>query len=239
MKTMVRLLPLPLLAACGMDGGNLPARDWSAQRERMVEYQIQRRGVRSPKVLAAMRTVARHEFIPREYRASAYEDHPLPIGYGQTISQPYIVAAMTDALELSPADKVLEIGTGSGYQAAVLGKVITNVYSIEIVPELAKRAEKTLARLGYTNVHVRCGDGYLGWPEEAPFDAVIVTCAPYDIPQPLIDQLAEGGRIVIPVGGRWGQTLVRATKRKGKLIREKLMGVMFVPMTGKAAEEGI
>jgi len=183
-----------------------------------------------------MRKVPRHELVPREAREYSYEDYPLPIGYNQTISQPYIVAAMTEALKLTPEKKVLEIGTGSGYQAAVLAEIVKNVYSIEIVPELAKRAKEILSQLNYTNVNVRAGDGYIGWPEEAPFDAIIVTCAPDNIPAPLVKQLNEGGSIVIPVGGRFGQQLIRVTKKEGKLFSENLMGVIFVPMTGKAQE---
>jgi protein-L-isoaspartate(D-aspartate) O-methyltransferase len=236
MKILCGLLPLPLLAACnGLAGSGLQANDdWAMERNAMVTQQIERRGVHDQRVLQAMRTVPRHEFIPESQRYAAYEDHPLPIGYSQTISQPYIVAAMTEVLKLQPDDTVLEIGTGSGYQAAVLATLVSNVYSIEIVPELAARAEATLKRLGYANVHVRAGDGYKGWPSEAPFDGIIVTCAPDEIPQPLLDQLADGGRLVIPVGGRFGQELVRVTKSGEKFQRENLMGVVFVPMTGEA-----
>lgn len=238
LRRLLSFMPLSLLASCGAGPVNHESHtpDWNAQRARMVTTQIERRGVSSPDVLAAMRAVPRHEFVPPSVRNEAYQDSPLPIGFGQTISQPYIVAAMTDALRLRPSDKVLEIGTGSGYQAAVLAHLVSNVYSIEIIPELAQRAAADLARLGYTNVHVRAGDGYAGWPEHAPFDAIIVTCAPENIPQPLIEQLAEGGRMVIPVGGRWGQSLVRMTKRGGTLHREDLMGVIFVPMTGAAQD---
>jgi len=211
---------------------------WTMKRNEMVEAQIRRRGINEPSVLKAMRKVPRHEFVPSEAREYSYEDYPLPIGYNQTISQPYIVAAMTEALELTPEKKVLEIGTGSGYQAAVLAEIVDKVYSIEIVPQLAERAKDTLKKLNYTNVKVRAGDGYLGWPEEAPFDAIIVTCAPDDIPDPLIEQLAEGGQIIIPVGGRFGQRLVRVTKKDGELKTENLMGVIFVPMTGKAQDSG-
>src|SRR6266404_8275606 len=159
------------------------------------------------RVLAVMGKVPRHEFVPVEYRAFAYEDHPLPIGHGQTISQPFIVALMTEKLEPKASDKVLEIGTGSGYQAAVLAELVSNVYTIEIVEPLARRAETDLKRLGYTNIMVRAGDGYKGWPDAAPFDAIIVTCAPDKIPQPLTDQLKDGGRMVIPVGERFAQQL--------------------------------
>jgi len=233
MKIFVKFLFLPLLAACGAANSVEVSGKWTKLRAEMVNHQIARRGVRSPQVLDAMRIVPRHMFVPSELRSSSYEDYPLPIGYKQTISQPYIVAAMTEALELKPDDKVLEIGTGSGYQAAVLSRIITNVYSIEIIPELAAGAKETVDRLGYSNIQIKCGNGYLGWKEFAPYDAIIVTCAPNKIPKPLIDQLADGGRIVIPVGARFGQELVKVTKQQGKLVTERLMSVMFVPMTGK------
>jgi len=235
-RRMMAVLPLSLCASCTEQGGAGRTAEWAALREAMVNRQIEQRGVTNAYVLAAMRSVPRHEFVPERLRASSYEDHPLPIGLGQTISQPFIVAAMTDALSLKPTDKVLEIGTGSGYQAAVLAELVSNVYSIEIVAELADRAKATLSHLHYTNVIVKTGDGYAGWPEHAPFDAIIVTCAPDAIPKPLTDQLAEGGRIVIPVGGSFGQELVRVTKHGGKLVQERLMGVVFVPMTGKARD---
>jgi len=182
-----------------------------------------------------MAKVPRHLFVPEAVRAEAYEDHPLPIGYGQTISQPYIVAYMTELLEPRPADKALEVGTGSGYQAAVLGELVKEVYTIEIVEPLGLRARETLRNLGYTNVHVRIGDGYKGWPEAAPFDCIIVTCAPDHVPPPLIEQLREGGRMVIPVGGfLGGQQLVLLKKEGGELIRKATLPVVFVPMTGEA-----
>jgi len=205
-------------------------------RETMVVQQIAARGITNAAVLAALRTVPRHLFVPTQFQAEAYADHPVPIGYDQTISQPYIVAAMTAALELTPGAKVLEIGTGSGYQAAVLAEIVSNVYSIEIVPALAQRATDILQQLHYTNVQVRCGDGNAGWPEAGPFDAIIVTCAPEQIPPPLHAQLAEGGRMVIPVGARYAQELVRMRKHGGQLARENLMAVLFVPMTGQARE---
>lgn len=205
-------------------------------RRQMVEEQIIARGVRDPKVISALLKVPRHEFVPFEYRHLAYEDHPLPIGLGQTISQPYMVALMTEALKLSPTDKVLEIGTGSGYQAAILAEICKEVYTIEILPELTERAKKTLERLGYKNVHVKCGDGFLGWPEEAPFDAIIVTCASPYVPPPLIQQLAEGGRLVIPVGEQPVQTLVRLERAWGKILREAITECLFVPMTGENVE---
>lgn len=208
----------------------------AAARERMVREQIEARGVTDARVLAAMRAVPRHELVPEELRGSAYEDRPLPIGYGQTISQPYVVAFMTQALELEPGDRVLEVGTGSGYQAAVLGELAKEVYTIEIVEPLAERAAADLARLGYKNVHVRAGDGYRGWPEHAPFDAIVVTAAPERVPQPLIDQLAVGGRLVLPVG-RFIQELVRITREETGLREERLLDVRFVPMTGEAQEQ--
>ncbi len=202
----------------------------------MVEDQIAARGVSDQPVLEAMRRVPRHLFVPPDQAASAYEDHPLQIGYDQTISQPYIVAYMTQALALTPSDRVLEIGTGSGYQAAVLSEIVREVYTIEIIPELAARASKTLRELGYENVRVRQGDGYRGWPEAAPFDAIIVTAAPRVIPQPLIDQLALDGRMVIPVGD-WYQELVIVTRTTEGVVEQKTIPVRFVPMRGEVEQE--
>ena len=198
----------------------------------MVESQIRARGVDDPRVLNAMVTVPRHRFVlPRDVDI-AYGDFPIDIGFSQTISQPYIVAYMTEALDLQPSDRVLEVGTGSGYQAAVLGQLVREVATIEIVPELAARSKALLAELGYTNVTVRAGDGYLGWPERAPFDAVIVTAAPDHVPQPLVDQLAIGGRLVIPVG-RGDQDLIIYTKGSNGLREESRLPVRFVPLTRK------
>jgi protein-L-isoaspartate(D-aspartate) O-methyltransferase len=191
------------------------------------------RDITNARVLAVMGRVPRHEFVPQRLRPNAYADHPLPIGHGQTISQPYIVAFMTEQLEPKPADRVLEIGTGSGYQAAVLAELVAQVYTVEIVEELAQRAAADLKRLGYTNTHVRAGDGYRGWAEAAPFDSIIVTCAPERVPQPLIDQLKDGGRIIIPVGRIWNQELILLRKRGGKLERQAVLPVRFVPMTGE------
>jgi len=205
-------------------------------RLRMVRDQVEARGVRDPRVLAAMREVPRHELVPESERDHAYEDRPLPIGEGQTISQPYVVAAMTEALELKGDERVLEVGTGSGYQAAVLAELCRQVYSIEIVPALAARARKDLARLGYANVEVRQGDGWRGWPEHAPYDAIIVTAAPLEVPPELIEQLAVGGRLVVPVG-RFEQQLVRLRKTPAGISREVLFGVRFVPMRGEAEKE--
>ena len=242
---MSRLAPLLsiliLLAGCGalevreVRQGNAAANDPTARaRERMVDDQIAARGITDTAVLAAMREVPRHRFIPGDQAANAYEDHPLPIGYDQTISQPYIVAYMTQALGLAPSDRVLEIGTGSGYQAAVLGEIVREVYTIEIVPELAASAAKILRELGYENVFVRQGDGYRGWPETAPFYAIIVTAAPRSIPQPLIDQLALDGRMVVPVGD-WYQELIIVTKTAEGIVEQKTIPVRFVPMTGEAS----
>jgi protein-L-isoaspartate(D-aspartate) O-methyltransferase len=193
-----------------------------------------------PAVAQAMRTVHRHAFVPAPLRFESYGNHPLPIGYGQTISQPFIVAIMSDLLDVKPGDKVYELGTGSGYQAAVLGAMGVEVWSVEIVPELAARAEETLSRLGYGNVHVRAGDGYLGWPEAAPFDGVIMTAALDHVPQPLVDQLKPGGRLIMPIGDTpWGQQLVVMEKTaEGTLERRDLLPVRFVPVTGDGAEAG-
>jgi protein-L-isoaspartate(D-aspartate) O-methyltransferase len=205
--------------------------DYTRLREHMVKQQIMARGIEDPRVLEAMRKVPRHLFVPEKYRAFSYRDHPLPIGQGQTISQPYIVAFMTEALDLKPDEKVLEIGTGSGYQAAILAELVKEVYTIEIVEKLGKRARQTLEMLGYKNIHVKIGDGYKGWPEKAPFDAVIVTCAPERIPEALVQQLNDGGRMIIPVGKAGAiQELVRAVKKKGKLKKKEVMRVRFVPM---------
>jgi len=204
----------------------------------MVDRQIAGRGVHDPRVLAAMREVPRHRFVPEPLRAAAYEDGALPIGEGQTISQPFVVASMCEHLALSPQDRVLEIGTGSGYHAAVLSQLAAQVYSIEIVPPLAERARRTLAELGYANVEVRTGDGYRGWPEEAPFDAVILTAAPPEIPEPLVAQLKPGGRMVLPVGVGEDQQLVVLEKTAHGLEKRVMFPVRFVPMTGEAERHG-
>jgi len=266
MRLALLMIPLLMLAgvSAGMTGGagcteegTQPAAEgerpgkgrkhekaWSEEEEtyrklrhEMVRTQIERRGVKDEQVLKAMRGVPRHEFVPDSQERYAYMDRPLPIGYSQTISQPYIVAYMTEALELEPGRKVLEIGTGSGYQAAVLAEITDHVYSIEIVCPLAERAGKTLSRLGYDRVVVKCGDGYRGWPEHAPFDAVIVTAAPDHVPEPLVEQLARGGRMVIPVG-EWSQELILIKKLEdGTIERERLLPVRFVPMTGEAQDK--
>jgi protein-L-isoaspartate(D-aspartate) O-methyltransferase len=213
-----------------------PGDPWREARERMVREQIVARGVRAPRVLAALRSVPRHEFVPAEHRASAYEDEPLPIGEGQTISQPYVVAAMTEALALEGGERVLEIGTGSGYQAAVLAELAREVYTIEIVKPLADSARERLARLGYRRVRVRHGDGWAGWPKAAPFDAIVVTAAPDEIPAALVAQLAVGGRLVVPVGGHDHQELLLLVREESGVRRQRLMDVRFVPMTGGAGE---
>ena len=199
------------------------------RRERMVEQQIRARDVSNTRVLAAMRKVPRHRFVPEALAAGSYEDHPLPIGHGQTISQPYIVGYMTQALEVAPEHKVLEIGTGSGYQAAVLAELVKQVYTIEIVAPLADRARSVLKALGYRNVEVRTGDGYAGWPQHAPFDRVIVTAAPDHVPQPLVDQLAVNGRMVIPVGRDY-QEMVILTKTERGVVQTRTIPVRFVPL---------
>src|SRR5688572_31293325 len=201
-------------------------------RQRMVTEQIEGRGIKSDRVLSALRAVPRHEFVPEPARHDAYGDHPLPIGHGQTISQPYIVAFMTQALDLRPTDRVLEIGTGSGYQAAVLGELVKEVYTIEIVEPLAESARATLSSLGYRNVHVRAGNGYLGWPEQAPFDRVMVTAAPDAVPPALVEQLKIGGLMAIPVGvGVQELRILRRTPAGLETLRT--LPVRFVPMTGK------
>ena len=213
-----------------------PKGDFKAMREKMVENQIRARGVKDLRVLSAMSKVERHLFVPKEYQATAYADQPLPIGEGQTISQPYIVALMTELLELKGAEKVLEVGTGSGYQAAILGELAKEVYSIEIVESLALSARNLLRELGYQNITVKAGDGYLGWPDVEPFDGIIVTCAPDHIPKPLLDQLKEGGRMVVPVG-TYSQALKKITKRSGKIETTDVIPVVFVPMTGEGIKQ--
>ncbi len=232
-RNLVRfLLPviLPLVNAL-----SVTAQDRFAElRERMVTVAIEAEGITHPAVLAAMRKVPRHEFVSGPLRQQAYQDTALPIGNQQTISPPYIVAYMTEVLDPQPDDRVLEIGTGSGYQAAVLAEIVREVYTIEIVSPLAKQADKRLRSLGYSNVLVRDGDGYEGWPEFAPFDKVIVTCSPEKIPDPLVDQLKEGGRMIIPVGERYQQSFYLLRKQDGKLEQERLVSTLFVPMTGES-----
>jgi len=228
---------LPLVAALALSCGALPATSSSPDRAReaMVAEQIEQRGVRDARTLAAMRTVPRHLFVPPALQAEAYSDHPLPIGHDQTISQPYIVAFMTEALRLRGGETVLEVGTGSGYQAAVLAEIAARVYTIEIVAPLAEEARERLKRLGYRNVEVRAGDGYAGWPEKAPFDAVMVTAAAPHIPEPLKQQLKEGGRLVIPVGEAY-QELIVVTRKGATYAEDRVLPVRFVPMTGKVRQ---
>ncbi len=229
-------MPLTLFCLAAFVSGCTPAStaaDHAAARARMVQQQLEARGIRDPRVLAAMGKVPRHEFVSAWYQSQAYDDHPLPIGEQQTISQPYVVAYMTEELKLTGGEHVLEVGTGSGYQAAVLAEICRDVYTIEIIEPLAARARATLERLGYRTVHVRAGDGYRGWPEAAPFDAIIVTAAPDHVPQPLIDQLKIGGRMIVPVGEA-DQALIRLTKTADGVQEERLLPVRFVPMTGEA-----
>lgn len=223
-----------LLAAAGAGGRAQTEADFAARRRAMVTLQIAARGVRDARVLAAMAEIPRHLFVPAEAAGQAYEDHPVPIGAGQTISQPYVVAFMTECLKLQGREKVLEVGTGSGYQAAVLGRLAASVFTIEIEAGLARRAAALLGRLGFANVHVRAGDGFFGWPEEAPFDAVMVTAAAPEVPPALFAQLAEGGRLIIPLGDPAAfQRLTVITKRAGRPRVERVLDVRFVPMTGE------
>ena len=215
-----------------LKGVKMTEDDFKSLRHKMVESQIEARGIKDSKVLEAMREIPRHEFVEDAVRDQAYNDYPIPIGEGQTISQPYIVGIMTELLAIKGHEKVLEIGTGSGYQAAVLSKLVKEVYTIEIINVLAKRAQATLKKLEFNNVKIKSGDGYKGWKEHAPFDAIILTAAPPKIPQPLIDQLALGGVLVAPIGVL-SQELVRIKKEKGKLARENIIPVRFVPMTGE------
>lgn len=210
---------------------SLKAKEW------MVKTQIEARGIHNPLVLKALHTVPRHLFVPPELRNNAYEDRPLPIGYQQTISQPYIVAFMSEAINAQPTDRVLEIGTGCGYQAAILSRICHEVFTIEIVEPLAQQAQKTLTELGYSNIHTKIGDGYEGWPEAAPFDAIIVTAASPKIPPALINQLKMGGRLIMPVGEHLSnQSLIKITKTPNGLLEDHLMPVRFVPLTGKAED---
>jgi protein-L-isoaspartate(D-aspartate) O-methyltransferase len=223
---------LTAACACSTSMGQMNEERWTADRQRMVDEQLRARDIRSVSVLDAMRRVPRHRFVPEDERGSAYSDYPLPIGFNQTISQPYIVAFMTEALDVTPEHRVLEIGTGSGYQAAVLGELAKEVFTIEIVEPLAEGARKTLGQLGYKNIHVRAGNGYAGWPEEAPFDRIMVTAAPDAIPPALIDQLKIDGLMAIPVGvGE--QTLQVLRRTPSGMTVLKTLPVRFVPMTGK------
>jgi protein-L-isoaspartate(D-aspartate) O-methyltransferase len=233
MPLVLRVMTLAVLGCSSVSDGDDAA--LARAREEMVASQIKARGVRDPATLAALARVPRHLFVPPGSRAQAYEDHPLSIGHGQTISQPYIVAFMTEAAGLKGGESVLEIGTGSGYQAAVLSLVAARVYTIEIVAPLAQASAALLESLGYANVKVRSGDGYLGWPEAAPFDAILVTAAAPRIPEPLKQQLKDGGRLVVPLGDEW-QELVVVTRRGERFEEKRVLPVRFVPMTGKVRQ---
>ncbi len=236
MKTLSILAILFL--SCQINSDNIKLNDqekgdfYMTQRLSMVEKQLKNRGIEDSLVLEAMKNVERHLFVPQKSRLEAYEDGPLPIGHGQTISQPYIVAYMTQMLDLDGTERLLEIGTGSGYQAAVLAEIGCEVYTIEIVKELKIRAEQTLQKLGYDNVHCKYGDGYKGWPEYAPYDAIIVTAAPPEIPEKLVNQLDQNGRMILPKGSVF-QELILITKVEGKVHKKKLLPVRFVPMIKK------
>jgi protein-L-isoaspartate(D-aspartate) O-methyltransferase len=230
---LTRGVPLVLMVMFAIFPMNFKAmsQNWEVQRHQMVNRQIKPRNVQSNAVLEAMKVVPRHLFVPKDIQHRAYEDRPLPIGLNQTISQPYIVAYMTEQIDPKPGMKVLEIGTGSGYQAAILAQIGCDVYTIELLDVLASRAEKTLKELGYQNVKVRCGDGYLGWPEESPFDAIIITAAPEFVPPKLVEQLKDGGIMVVPVGPLMGVQSLKLITKTGKQTSEKnLIPVRFVPM---------
>lgn len=238
-KLFFFLLPLSLLLFFAFSLGH-SAEDpkFTRARKRMVEKDLRGRDITDPKVLEVMGRIPRHLFVDPSLQDQAYADHPLPIGEGQTISQPYIVALMTQILKIKPGEKVLEIGTGSGYQAAVLAEMTDQVYSMEIREGLARRAQERLRSLGYDQVHIRNGDGYFGWEEAAPFDAILITCAANHIPPPLIQQLKEGGRLIIPLGSTtYFQTLTLLTKKGGETHVQHLTGVAFVPMTGEAQKK--
>ena len=234
--TLLITLSVCLTIATPADAYQSRERKWEIARLRMVEDAVIRAGVKDPRVIQSMRDTHRHEFVPKNMLSRAYLDAGVPIGHKQTISSPFIVAYMTQTLDTQPSDKVLEIGTGSGYQAAILSPLVKEVYSIEIVEPLGVRAAKVLKKLKYKNVFTKVGDGYLGWEEHAPFDKIIVTCSPENIPQPLIDQLREGGMIVVPIGERHQQTLYQLVKENGKMVQKALRPTLFVPMTGTAED---
>jgi protein-L-isoaspartate(D-aspartate) O-methyltransferase len=236
--------PMGCCQAQDNDSGTAKKAETSAEekrnaklRNRMVDLHLVERGIKNKRVLDAFRTVPRHKFLPPNTRRQAYDDESIPIGEGQTITPPYDVAFMTEVLDPKPTDVVYEVGTGSGYQSAILSQLVKEVYSVEIHKPLSERASKVHKELEYTNIHTRVGDGYEGWPEAAPFDAIIVTCAPTKIPQPLIDQLKDGGRMVIPLGDRVTQSVWLVNKKGGKLVKRELKPTLFVPMTGRALRE--
>ncbi len=227
---------LSALVAAG--AGDEPATDTrSAARNKMVQQSLIERGIKDKRVLDAFRTVPRHKFLPPDTQRQAYDDESIPIGEGQTLTAPFEVAFMTEVIDPKPTDKVYEVGTGSGFQSAILSRLVKDVYSVEIHPPLGKRAAEVHKELGYTNIHTRIGDGYAGWPEAAPFDAIVVTCAPTKVPPPLVEQLKEGGRMVIPLGGKFDQRVHLMIKKDGKLTDKVLRPTLFVPMTGKAQRE--
>ena len=225
------------LAASSCHKNPSTSSEFSAERQKMVDEQIKARGIRDERVLTAMVKVPREAFLPENVRAQAYSDSALPIGHDQTISQPFIVAFMTEQLRPQPTDRVLEIGTGTGYQSAILAELVKDVYTIEIIEPLAKEASARLSRLGYGNAHVKVGDGFQGWPEVAPFDAIIVTCAPSKVPQPLTQQLKDGGRMIVPVGSGLDQQLHLLEKKDGQLAERAILPVRFVQMTGEATKK--
>lgn len=236
-RLRIMMLVATLLTFAGACQSEKPktSDNWAADRQAMIDNQIKTRGISDQRLLEALNKVERHLFVPEKYRSAAYADQPLPIGENQTISQPYIVALMTELLQLDGDEKVLEIGTGSGYQAAVLSEMAALVFTIEIVEPLAERSRKLLDSLGYDNITLKCGDGYVGWEEQAPFDGIIVTCAPPEIPEPLIEQLADSGRMVVPVGEFW-QELVLIERFGDEIRRTNIIPVRFVPMTGGGVE---
>lgn len=237
MRRLAHWLAFAVVAAAGCQKAPTSAGEFASDRQRMIAEQLKPRGIRDQRVLDAMAKIPREEFVPENLRAQAYADSALPIGHDQTISQPFIVAFMTEQLRLQPSDRVLEIGTGSGYQVAVLSELVKDVYTIEIIEPLAKEASARLARLDYKNAHVKVGDGFQGWPEVAPFDAIIVTCAPDKVPPPLTQQLKDGGRMIIPVGAGIDQQLYLLEKKNGELAQTAILPVRFVPMIGEAAKK--
>jgi len=235
MRRVSPWLIVAVLAATGCHHKPTSTPEFAVERQKMVQEQLKPRGIHDERVLSALSKVPREAFVPENMRAQSYADSALPIGHDQTISQPFIVAYMTEQLRVQPTDRVLEIGTGSGYQTAILAELVKDVYTIEIVEPLAKDASARLARLGYSNAHVKIGDGFQGWPDVAPFDAIIVTCAPDKVPQPLTQQLKEGGRMIIPVGNGLDQQLFLLEKTDGQMAQRAILPVRFLPMAGEAA----